>query len=396
MKELEFESTPEESQAKDPTVASAEISFRNIVFKEDYKDLKARWKAGNTWVRFLPKLKGSEYRWLMRLEVIKDMSKTAFVHPKTFDTNYMGPIEEARNWLFNNDKGATRSRANNPDGYKLWTTPVGVAWCVDQGMDEGKRLRLFAESLYNGEYGGNPGLADHLWKEANATDHEPGSDTYGAKVYGDIVHPETGRRVCIRKLEAKDNEYASYSCEIGKHTVPIAEATSLLTQEEKDICCPLENVVYVPTDDEILSMLKRYLSLDHYSAIFGNRFISTAKPSPDEEEEDDQSPALPEKTIPKTTPAPEPDDSDQEDGAEDELPSGKETSQEKPKKVATPSDTDEQDNEKRTEPYSVPECMKMIKTDEGIKTLLRNAHLLGEPQLDFVKTEAKAKNISVD
>jgi hypothetical protein len=405
MKDLEFIESPEQGPSKDPTKASAEISFRDIVLKEPYRARKTKWKQKSTWVRFLPRLKGSEYEWMMRVEIVRDMGKTSFVHPKTFDESYSGPIEEARQWLFTNDKGALQHRDRNPKGYKLWTNPIGIAWLVDQSLDEGSRLRVFTGSLNNGENGGTQGIGHQIWKEAISTDNEPGSETYGQRVYGDITHPLTGRLVCVEKTDSKDSEYAQYSCKIGKNAAPIADYKAMLTPEEIDLAQPLENILYVPTDDEILGFLRRYLSSAHYTAIFGNRrsYSIGAGTSTREEEEDhfslspatheeaDDEPAAPTPTAPKATSVAE---------AEEPTPAPKAKPAPKaetaPEPDAEPTASAEGESaETRTEPYSVQECMKLVKTPGGIKELLRNLHLLNEPQQDFVKAEAKKKGVEL-
>ena len=160
------------------------------------------------------------------------------------------------------------NRATNPNGFKLYPKPIGIAWVIDAEATEGERLRLISPSLYDGSRGGNVGLGYNLKLKAEETDNEPGSDTFGENIHGDITNPEKGRLIKIERAKSDKAEYASYTAGIGKTDAPLDSYLDKLTDEEHDLLEALENIVYIPTEEEIHCILKNYIGEEIYNQIF--------------------------------------------------------------------------------------------------------------------------------
>jgi hypothetical protein len=260
-----------------PIGKTKELSFRDIVFKEEYKTRKCRFGQGLTWLRFLPAVNPSVYEWMMPVEIHRDMGGVTFTSPKTLDSNVQSPFDIARMWFQKNNKGALSSRDKNPNGLRLYPQKYGVSWVIEEAAPEGQRLKLFYASLYDGVRGGTTGLGFNVKREADARDNEPGSPTMGQLIHGDITDPKTGRLVKVERAPSEKNEFASYTAGIGKNPAPVEHFLSLLTDEEMDMITPLEKTIYIPSDEEMCDILKRYIGQDFYNQIFGEI-------SPDERE----------------------------------------------------------------------------------------------------------------
>ena len=372
MKKLEFVNNAH--LANDPVAKTKELAFRDIVFKEEYRSKKAKFGQGITWVRFLPAIKPSVYDWMMPIEIHQDINGTTFANPKTLDSNADNPFETARNWLNRHNKGALQSKDKNPNGLRLYSKRMGVSWIINAEAPEGERLRILYASLYDGSRGGTTGLGFNVKNEANARDMEPGSANVGQLLHGDITDPNAGRLVKIERNLSDKSEYASYKAGIGKNAAPVDAHLAQLTEAEVDLIVPLERIIYIPTVDEQLEILRKYIGETFFNDIFSNKSVTGFTPEVV-------------KQIPKR----------------EEEPTAKTPVNEEPKSTEVKTSVEVEpvlEKEEATvandEPYKAREVTSLIGKDkEGIEELLRNRHRLTKSHLDIVLESAKEFGIEV-
>ena len=130
--------------------------------------------------------------------------------------------------------------------------------------EEGDRLKLLNLSAYPGGRG-TPGVGYQLIDLAAQLDSEPGSDTEGQLMHGDITDPEAGKMVCLDKKG--EGEGTSYSMRVGKKVSPVD--LSLLTDAELELIKPLEECVHVPTKEEQERWLSAYIGAERVGKING-------------------------------------------------------------------------------------------------------------------------------
>jgi hypothetical protein len=325
-------------------------TWKEMTVKEKYRDRLLKFQAGDTWLRFLPRIDGSLYNWMMAIEVYSDICKTSILTPRTLDPQADDPFETARYWFLKNNKEALYNKDTNLHGLRFTPKKQTIAWAIHDLAEEGQRLKLFKASNYSGEFGGKPGLGFSLLSMTDEKDTESGSDTEGELIHGDIINPEDGRRVKITKIggDGKD-EYASYNCLIGKKAAPIEDYVKLLTDEETALVAPLENVLHQPSPDELQGLLRRYIGDEFYFRVFP-RTISMGEPAPVTK----ASASMP---TPKTT---------QPVVEEASAPA---------KAVAAPEVEDEipgLENEPKVTMYSLREINALLEHKEGIPELVKN------------------------
>lgn len=282
-KEILWETSPNKI---DPTAKPQRepSGFQSAVVKPKFGARKQRLNVGVNWLRILPAIKGSAEDWLMPVDCYKLDDIAEWAKPANFENDLVAKVQ---NWLRKNAPEKLWDKEKKT-GYRLWPKKQGLAWGVDQHAEENKRLCLFRSSLYDGQYGGTPGLAFVIKTTAETVDNEPGSKTIGEKIYGDITAPDAGRLVKIEKIQPPGKDaYASYRVGIGSQPAPIATAMELLTEEEHDLLCKLEETVYEPTIEEQAVFLRAYLGDDFPEEILGK---PKAAASPAKEEEEDEIP----------------------------------------------------------------------------------------------------------
>ena len=261
---LEQTSSGDESKSK----------YEDYTYRDGYKELQLKFNQKITWLRFLPPIKGTEYGWLMPFNVFKAVegqSHPTFVDPESFGKPSVWA--QARAWFAKNAKDQLMKKDINPNGFKLRSTPRGLAWAIVSDAQSGESLRLLNTSLYDGKYGGSTGLGFDIIKNAEVRDNEPGSPTMGELVHGDITAPEKGKLVCIEKSvpEVGETKYASYSARIGKTDAPLQTYLDKLTDGEYDKLAPLEQVLRIPSEEEQKQYLLAYIGETWYRKIFPDK-----------------------------------------------------------------------------------------------------------------------------
>ena len=375
-KEVEFVNNA--ASAPDLIKVSREASFRNITLKEEFRELNLSFRQGITWLRFLPAIRGSIYDWMMPLDVFHDIAGVTFASPKSFDPNAHSVVDAASMWLRRNHPETLFNRVTNPHGFKPWPRRVGVSWVVENDAPEGERLRLFARSLYDGKRGGATGLAYNLYSEANSRDVEPNSPTTGVLIHGDITSPAEGRLVKIEKVAASKSEYANYKVSIGKNPAPLKHFMALLTEKENNLIQPLENTIYVPSEEEQKEILRRYIGDKLYSEMFGTSVSAGWSPAQNEEDEPTAKTAEPELSL-GSDPR-EPDTGILMVENEDDEPALPAAAPEKAKEVVGSSGP----------AYTTKEVTALLAREKtGVQELLANRARLSKALLDIVLDSAK-------
>ncbi|MEI6870677.1 MAG: hypothetical protein WCL08_00205 [Verrucomicrobiota bacterium] len=281
MRTIEFETSKEgKPDPLAPPVTTGGVSkFKNMIFKGEAWKLQKKFTQQLSWLRFFPAIKGSQYDWMIRLNVFRDKGGVTFVCPTSFDPNATDIFSVASIWLRKNNpkplyrgaknKDGSPNAESNPDGLKLWSTPYGAAWCIDDGEEDGSKLRLYFASLYDGSRGGTAGAAHNIVKASEERDNEPGSPTVGQAIHGDITNPAAGRLVKVERSKGDKSEFPSYSIGIGKSAAPLMPLVEKLTDAETGMIAPLEDIIYIPTQDELHAILRGYIGMSLHKDIFG-------------------------------------------------------------------------------------------------------------------------------
>jgi len=373
-KEIEFINNT--GVAPDPIQKTKELAFREIVFKEKYRNKKTRFTQNLTWLRFLPAIRPSVYDWMMPIEVHRDINGVTFASPKSLDSNNQSCFDVARIWFQKNNSLLLSSKDKNPNGYKLYPMRFGVSWVIEEQAPEGEKLKLLLASLYSGERGGTTGLAYNIRKEADARDNEPNSSSSGQLIHGDITNPTSGRLVKIEKLAG--GEYASYKPGIGKNPAPIEHFLAQLTDEEMDLLVPLENTLYIPTEQEQHDLLRRYIGEKHYHDIFGQ--VSWTKPEPQDVVVPKQNTEVPLETQP----------------VQSEPLSVKSKEETVSKHTEEPQSAEAVDAEQTVKkPYTTREITSLLAQERtGIEILLNNKTRLSKTHLEIVLAAAEELNVA--
>jgi hypothetical protein len=362
-------------KSPDPISKSREITFRDIVIKEKYKNRKAKFGTGITWLRFLPAIKPSQYDWMMPVEIYKDIKGVTFASPKSLDSNTPCCFDTARMWLQRNNKAVLKSKDRNPNGLHLYPMRHGISWVIEESAPEGERLKLFLGSLYDGSRGGTTGLAYNIRHEADTRDNEPGSPTLGELVHGDITDPKAGRLIKVERNVADKSEYASYKIGVGKNPAPVEALIDSLTDEERELVVPLEKVIYVPTEEEQHDLLRRYIGDELYFQIFPDYASSSSKSRHEEVDEVD-----------------EVNDEDEEEPAPVAVKPATKKATVATTVVEESDDSDDEDTS--SAPYTTREVTALMgKGKKGVEQLLANRHRLSKQLLDIVLDTANEYGI---
>lgn len=403
--------------APDPVAANDRIRFRDLTFVPELREKTLKWDNGTNWVRALPPIQGSSYQWMMRVEIHQAPDGQGerlptFCHPKSFERGARSPFDEAYEWFRKHAKEELYSREKNPQGLKLNTKSQGVAWVIHTGKEPGEKLGLFYASLYDGSWGGGPGLGYKIWQEANQVDTEPNSPTFEQRVHADITAPQEGRLILIEKHKPESGDkYASYVVRIGKSAAPVDKYTEELSDEEHEMLRPLEEVFYRPSEEEQSQILKDYIGSKSFKTIFGDGSAtgmpqehdaaassepaeptSTSEPNHDDESDDENDePNVDEKKdAPKAEPEaePEPTPAAEPKAAAEPEPEKKTEAKAEAKAKAEPAAAEE------VEFLPITEVSAKLGTKVGVEELLTNYNKI-QPRYRNTLLEV-AKEMKID
>ena len=273
-REIQFVKAEEAPATKQRQAKVEGPKYVDITFEEGYADMRIKFEQRLTWFRALPPISGTKFPdWLLPFAIYK--APEGQNHPTFVDPSSLGipsVWEQAKLWFLKNAKERLQNRETNPNGFKLRSTPRGIAWVITAGEDTEADLKLLSVSLYDGKFGGTAGLGAELKKQAEARDNEPGSPTAGQFIHGDITDPATGRLVAVEKStpESGDKKFASYSARIGKSPAPLQAYLDKLSDSQYDKLVPLEKTLYIPTEQEQHDLLRTYIGDEWYSKVFPN------------------------------------------------------------------------------------------------------------------------------
>jgi hypothetical protein len=359
-------------QTPDPVSANEKLKFRNLILKPSLRERSIRWDVGVNWIRILPRIQGSLYGWMMRAEVIQPPDGQSdrlpsFCHPKSFERGARSPFDDAHDWFKKEAIQNLFHREKNPHGFKLTARSVGVCWAIHTGREPGEKLILVDSSLYDGAWGGSPGLSYKIWTEANQVDTEPNSPTYEQKVYPDITDKDAGNLVLVeKKRPEKGDRYSSYIVRIGKTAAPIEPYWEALTEEETSLVVPLENVFHRPSEQEQHEMLKDYIGPKFYRQIFGGGESTGLNQSSQEE-------AAGEETHTSQEPVPPKPKAEKPAEAFEPKAPVKAAKPAEPAEPAEPAQPAKKAAEEPTEKaFSIQEISKLMGSKEGVITLLES------------------------
>ncbi len=228
--------------------------FQDLTIVGSLRNRILRFPEGTTWLRFLPAIKGSTENWLMRIDRL-ELPNAKMAYPR-------GPLlEKVKTWLKENasDKIYTK---DDKSGLKLWPKPFMLGYCVIEAFPKGERLKIFGASGYDGGRGANPGLGHRIASAASATDNEPGSPAFGARIHLDLADATEGRMVSVTRHGA--DQTTSYDAKIGSKAAPLSmeRLQELLTNDELEMVMPLEKIVQSTDDATLEEHLTRELGTE--------------------------------------------------------------------------------------------------------------------------------------
>jgi hypothetical protein len=226
-----------------------ESSYNDEILTPKYADLRLRLAPGDTWLRILPPQSTSAYDWLLGLHVIK-YEQGRFAHPRSITRNAKSAFDHAYAWALQNAPASLYSKTNK-SGARLLTDPVSLCWvAVEQ---EGRFVpRLFLEGAYDGSRGGMQALGYRLWDLCTNIDPQV-SDA-------NPLDSEKGVMVCIEKSQPAGAKYPTYHLKLGRKPHPIADVMEAIDPAERELICPLKQVVHKLSDEEQWDRLARTIA----------------------------------------------------------------------------------------------------------------------------------------
>ena len=209
--------------------------YEDLILKEEFRDRRLQLKSGTNWLCLLPAQEKSLHgNWLLPVHALS-FKAGKFAHPKTLTPNAKSVFDLAYTWLSKHKPQMLFSK-QHPSGVRLLTDPVALFWvAVDEG--DGPVLRLMQLSGYDGSRGGAQGLGYQVWKLACQHSVAPG------EFAPDAAHPDEGVQICIEKLQAAGAKYPSYRLQRGQNKIAINEIILRMSEEERNVLCPIEQTI---------------------------------------------------------------------------------------------------------------------------------------------------------
>ena len=244
-------STNEPISYASPWEISAKSSYQDLLLKPDYANRRFKIPLGTTWIRLVPALQGSGSDWLLGVHALT-YAGGRHAHPRgiSIDPGAKSVFDHAWVWCNRNKPESLYSKTNK-EGYKLLADPVSVFWLLVE--ENGKTVaRLLIASGYDGSRGGVPGLGHQIWALTKEVDEE-------GNPLGNPADPDVGTQICIEKKQAEGSRFPSYSLRLGRVEAPIDEMLAKMETNEIDAIVPIEQVVYLPEEDEEWSLLEKVI-----------------------------------------------------------------------------------------------------------------------------------------
>ncbi len=243
---IEFNAPSENLKGISPWVnPQKNTAYKDLLLKPEFEAHRFRFPLGTTWFRIVPALRDSDMGWLLGAHLLSYQGGR-HIHPRTLSPGAKSVYDHAYGWFKNHRKDALYSKLNK-EGYKLLADPVCLFWILVE--ENGKTVaRLLQASGYDGSRGGVPGLGHQIWQLTQEVDED-------GKSIDNPVDPATGVQICVDKKQTLGTRYPSYSIKAGRVRAPMSEMLAKMEPEDVAVLTPLEQVVYLPTEEEEWKLL---------------------------------------------------------------------------------------------------------------------------------------------
>jgi hypothetical protein len=271
-----------------PNQVAGMLKKWNNIFKPKYEKFQAKFATGDNTVRYLPAHPESTYDFILTFQTYKydnlpETIKPASLIPDRIDTD---PFEKFRKWVYTSKfrkYAYVKEYKNTPEektALNLNPAKRGISWIIQantlMGNDPDKiPLQIQFGSAADGSFGGQLGIMTNIYALTQQKDTDPTSATHNKLLYGAIYDLESGHNITITKKGNGTN--TNYTLIPTKQASSVDHLIDLMEQKHpglfKDTYCPLEETLFIPTDEELLNLLKRYCASKNYAHIF-NAFLT--------------------------------------------------------------------------------------------------------------------------
>jgi hypothetical protein len=247
-------------------------AYDDFVLRPEYQSRKFVFPKGQTCIRILPQLAGSN-SWMHGIHLLTHPNGQ-HVDPKSLQPKSKSVFAAAYSWLRANKPELLFSK-NNRDGFRLLPSPMGICWLLVE-IDGKMQAKLFYGSAYDGgTTGGNCGVAHQLFKAASELDQTSGHDA---------THAEHGSQIIIEKTTPHGSKYPNYKMSRNSVEVPISRYLERMEESEINAICPLHEVLRRVGPDDEWELLSNIIGEDLRDEIRNSTAMSktplTPKPEP--------------------------------------------------------------------------------------------------------------------
>ena len=242
---------------------------REINVKPEYSKMNLMFGNGDNWIRPLPPIHGSEFPWILKFEIYRLGDVTGFIKTRSVNPEKRDLVYEFAAFCRGNEEFKPalylKGTGNKAPGLRLWSQDRGICWVMLLNPDPKSKnipLKLYHASMNNPNSGsgGSQGLMYQFYALTEEIDTDPDSENYNKPLYGSIWHPEIGRKININvtpKANSGRNFNVRPSGKVSNCAEQIAQLNEDFPQEIKMVK-PLEDILLLPTDKDVLSYLKEY------------------------------------------------------------------------------------------------------------------------------------------
>jgi hypothetical protein len=234
-----------------PWLAPAKL-YQDLILKPEFAARRYKFPPKPTWFRIVPARSGSDRDWMLGVHALQ-YSRGCHAHSKTIVQGGRSVFDVAYAWLKQNRPNDLFSKQNK-DGFRLLTDPSYLCWILVE--EEGKIVaRLLLAKGYDGSRGGAPGLGHQIWQLSEEVDEN-------GDLLGNPADPVIGAQICVEKRQTPESRYPSYTLRMGRVPAPIDEMLAKMDPEEMAALCPLEQVVYLPGEEQEWILLENVIDAD--------------------------------------------------------------------------------------------------------------------------------------
>jgi hypothetical protein len=238
--------------------------YDDLVIRPEYQSRKFTFGGGQTCIRILPQLAGSD-GWMHGIHVLNHPNGQ-HVHPKSLKPKGKSVFDTAYGWLRANKPDALYCKTS-PDGYRLLPSSMAICWVLVEIEGE-MQAKLFCGSAYDGgTTGGNCGVAHQLFKAASELGQPGGHDA---------AHAEHGVQIIVEKSTPHGSKYPNYQMTRAGAEAPISRYLERMGETEIEAICPLHEVLRRVEPDEEWELVAKVIGEELRDEIRN----STAKPQP--------------------------------------------------------------------------------------------------------------------